>query len=140
MAGPGAYDFEPEYSNEELASISDLDVGVELEVEVVDSGSVERSVSSWCKCGSCKLMPTERECLCCQDVQALDSLIISGTNCITLNNVDFNAVCLNHAVLRASYAALRSQRHGDSIDALPPLLSNRYNSSFGKIKVWAGCF
>ena len=30
MAGPGAYDFEPEYSNEELASISDLDVGVEL--------------------------------------------------------------------------------------------------------------
>ena len=135
MAGPGAYDFEPEYSNEEFTSMSDLDVSVEFEVEVVDSGSVERSVSSWCKCGRCRLIPTERECLCCQDLQALDSLIISSTNCNTLDNVDFNAVCLNHAVLQASYAALRSQRHGDSIDALPPQLSNRYTSSFGKIKV-----
>ena len=54
MAGHGAYHFEPEYSNEELASISDLDFGVEFEVEVEDSGSVQRSVSSWCMCGRCK--------------------------------------------------------------------------------------
>ena len=129
MAEPGAYDFEPEYTVEELTAIANLHASIDLEIEVDGSNIAEsstgRPVGSWCVCNNCQVMATERECLCCQAVPALQGLISSGESCVISNNPDFYAVCLNHAVLRANYASLRSQRHGDDIDALPPQLSNR---------------
>ena len=130
MSGPVAYDFEPEYSSKELDAMTNA-VGAEIEIEIGDGHENIRmgaGVNSWCSGGNCCLMATERECLCCQEVQALDFLMDSGSSNILIciiENADFRAVCLNRGVLGVTYAGLRSQTHGDDIDALPRELSNR---------------
>ena len=34
--------------------------------------------SVWCKCRNCSTMKTEKECLCCQEVEAVRNFILQG--------------------------------------------------------------
>ena len=34
--------------------------------------------SVWCKCGNCFTMKTEKECLCCQEVEAVRDFNLQG--------------------------------------------------------------
>ncbi|XP_064646191.1 uncharacterized protein LOC135499376 [Lineus longissimus] len=121
------YAFEPEYTPEELAE-RELDdghggnvVAVELEVEddvpLDDEGhedGTQMPLEEWCMCRGCMVMPTNFECDCCQDINAITTKLEEATGgdidhvdleCIT-QHPDFQAVCLNRAVLDTIVARL----------------------------------
>ena len=59
-----------------------------------------------CKCGCCKPMSTQRESICCHDIEETKSLIDDShiemrPSCIT-QHADFSNVCLCRAVLTVS--------------------------------------
>ena len=66
-----------------------------------------------CTCGHCSVMSTERESICCKEIEQLAQLLGSGnesnleSQCIT-RHVDFTDVCLCRAVLTV---ALYSHHH-----------------------------
>ena len=64
------------------------------------------------KCGCCKAMSTQRESVCCHNIEEMKSLIDGShiemrPSCIT-QHADFNNVCLCRAVLTLS---LYGHRH-----------------------------
>ena len=71
---------------------------------------------SGCSCGNCQQMPTDPECMCCQEIhQVLDELQhVRAPNdsdpagCI-LDHPGFNAVCLNIWVLETAWLQYRSE-------------------------------
>lgn len=62
-------------------------------------------------CGSCVVMPTARECICCQESDRVNSKRESfnpDTPCIT-QHPGFSSVCLDVYVLETAYYQYRSQ-------------------------------
>lgn len=113
-SGPNPYDFEPTFTEEELQQQAFIVDEVELESDVdlsllgrLGRESRRRSSStSWCTCGNCVVMPSEKECLCCHEVAKLAWLIQESGTCVT-SHQDFQNVCLNQAVLRAAHIMRR---------------------------------
>ena len=61
---PEPYSFEPEYTDEELQTLE----AVRQDAEQIDvEGRIRTNTDWWCKCGTCQPMPTETECLCCNE-------------------------------------------------------------------------
>lgn len=55
-----------------------------------------------CECGSCEVMPTEAECICCSETPAIDHIRDSfGIECITQHQTVIDN-CLNIRVLEVS--------------------------------------
>ena len=52
------------------------DDGDVIERDMLDRKDCDPSV--WCKCRNCSTMKTEKECLCCQEVEAVCSLNLQG--------------------------------------------------------------
>jgi len=65
--------------------------------------------TEWCKCNLCVVMPVNRECLCCAEVDEirLDKLS-SDVTCITLHE-GFKPVVLNKYVLWAALVSLNDR-------------------------------
>ena len=40
----------------------------ELETNLTTLNRIQLGVKVWCKCGECKTMPVNRECLCCHEI------------------------------------------------------------------------
>ena len=38
----------------------------------------DRKDCVWCKCGNCSIMKTEKECLCCHEVEAVRDFNLQG--------------------------------------------------------------
>ena len=63
-----------------------------------------------CTCGNCKAMPTQRESICCQEIEQINSLledpciVEARPSCIT-RHTDFSSVCLCRTVLTVSLFA-----------------------------------
>ena len=82
-----------------------------------------------CTCGHCSVMNTEKESICCREVEQLTRLLGSESEhsseslprCIT-RHTDFINVCLCRAVLTV---ALHSHRHRYGTDDVPED-ENRY--------------
>ncbi|XP_071828109.1 uncharacterized protein [Apostichopus japonicus] len=93
------YMFEPETSEEEAGSDSDV------EIDRLDG-------THWVSCGQCAVMPTARECRCCREIEKVRNVMDEeGAACITLHP-GFEAVCLNPWVLQTAYNVYRQQYGG----------------------------
>ncbi|KAJ8041549.1 hypothetical protein HOLleu_12401 [Holothuria leucospilota] len=56
-----------------------------------------QGTETWCNCGHCTVMPTQRECLCCHEVAKIDRRRKKGSEqptFITLKQ-GFQSVCLD---------------------------------------------
>jgi hypothetical protein len=60
------------------------------------------SVSEWCSCGKCELMPTVVECICCKEIPQVLAKLAESDNaqCIT-QHAKFDAVCVQKEVLQS---------------------------------------
>ncbi|KAK3746312.1 hypothetical protein QZH41_006888 [Actinostola sp. cb2023] len=65
------FQFEPEYSTDE----EEFDSPVSSQSSTETTEQVERvsrlGERSWCQCGGCAAMPTEKECVCCKELRFL---------------------------------------------------------------------
>ena len=64
-----------------------------------------------CQCGECEVMPTNRECICCSEVETVVNKFqesANDINCIT-HHEGFDSVCLNVWVLQTAYFSYRHQ-------------------------------
>ncbi|KAH7979641.1 hypothetical protein HPB49_010231 [Dermacentor silvarum] len=64
----------------------------------------------WCRCKYCGVMPTVEECVCCKDIAEMRTAKL----CVTLET-DFEAPCLNTAVLRVAYIDVHVNREDAEI-------------------------
>ena len=115
---------DPQYSEDfVLSSLDQSSVS-----SVTDNDTVDRlSSRTWCTCNRCTcnrchIMPSERECRCCREGNALDWKMY-GLQCIT-DHENFGAVCLNVDVLRTAVVSMNDVRRGDITEPL----SNRYEA------------
>ena len=77
------------------------------------TGDEDRVVNTeWCSCGTCGIMPTSKECLCCQEMDELDWML-HGLRCI-IQHEDFASVCINGGVPRTAVVEMVDVRQ-DSI-------------------------
>ena len=84
---PEPYSFEPEYTDEELGTLE----AVRQDVE----GRIRTNTDWCCKCGTCQPMPTETECLCCNEwdrvLPSMSRLDDNQNICVTTME-DFSAL------------------------------------------------
>lgn len=78
------YDYEPEWSDDHFAGSSRQGHVPDYLSDSEDD--TQKTVSrlcletdSWCSCGKCCTMPTEKECLCCHEMAKLREKINEGT-------------------------------------------------------------
>ena len=88
------YMYEPE---KDVSSTSSSEV--ELDADNVDNNDIDGNsrVGSleWCTCGQCILEKRDIDCLCCQEVAALNEFFDKeNVGCITENS-EFKTLCLN---------------------------------------------
>ena len=85
----------------------------ESESEARDSEATEpEGHRLWCRCGNCIVMPTVRECVCCQEVAAIQYRIPTESEsltCIT-RNPSFTTVVLDREVLDVTLLLLKDLR------------------------------
>ena len=114
--GYKGYQWEPEYTEEELA---------EIHSGSLDRNSVHaRSTDlSWCTCNLCTPMRQLQESTCCQEFEHYTADYLTDTiSCITLHE-DFALICLNPLVLETAYVTfLRYKRQSGRA---PDVLSSR---------------
>jgi len=72
------YDYEPEYTAEEVEARS------KMAVSVCVPGELASDVASWCQCACCRPMPTWAECMCCRS---------SDLTMGNIKEMNFNEVC-----------------------------------------------
>ena len=72
------FQFEPEriISNHKGFFQDSSDGGDAMERDMFDRKDCDPNV--WCKCKNCSTMKTEKECLCCQKVEAVRDFILQG--------------------------------------------------------------
>ena len=106
------YLYEPE------KDVSDTDSSNESEIDKSSSEedySVEKprvGNNDWCKCGgNCKIEKRNIDCLCCQEVHALNSKFDAKNDigCIT-ESKDFETLCTNKTVLENVLVGLHKAR------------------------------
>ena len=122
------YQFEPE---KEVSDTDDDNTEsiIENEDSIDDDDDEEPKYRAgtldWCSCSNCKIEEREIDCLCCQEVAALNEKIDKfGTKCITKAE-EFQTLCLNEAVLENVLIGLHDSR-GDPIEKKTTNRSYRY--------------
>jgi len=81
----------------------------------------------WCKCGGkCKVEKREIDCLCCQEVHALNSKFDAENNIACITELkDFKMLCTNKTVLENVLVGLHEAR-GDYLEENTSNRSFRY--------------
>ncbi|XP_061170462.1 uncharacterized protein LOC133179792 [Saccostrea echinata] len=119
MSDCKGYQYEPEYNEEELLAAStenNSDLGM---IEENDRGNDK----NWCSCGHCDILPSRRECVCCQEFEHYaENYISSQCPCISQHS-DFEMVSLNRTVLETAYVAF--MRYKRKRGPAPQVLTNR---------------
>ena len=70
--------FEPQHSS---SSGEEISVDKETQEEIQEETSTRSHLGNheWCSCSNCQEMPTENECVCCQEMNVLgDQLDLEG--------------------------------------------------------------
>ncbi|XP_006825802.1 uncharacterized protein LOC102802182 [Saccoglossus kowalevskii] len=74
--------------------------------------------TDWCRCGNCRVMGTDKECVCCRDVVEVTNKM-EGMACICITEYPrFNSVCLDVWVLQTANFYFR-QHYGDRTEDEP---------------------
>ena len=90
-----AYNFEPEYSQEEMTSRS------QHSTAEASSADGVRTSEEWCSCGNCQQMPTSEECVCCKEADFVLPCL-DDHECIT--HLDsYDTLILNPDVLSIAF-------------------------------------
>lgn len=107
------YDFEPEYTEEEIESRKGTNI----------LSAVSPVVSEWCHCACCHDMPTSEECTCCRSSELTCGNIKEGFQCITEDR-RMQTVVLNDDVLSVMYVQmmLDTGKQGKA----PDILDDKY--------------
>ena len=93
----------------------------------IDSSVNRIGKTDWCKCKRCKKETREIDCLCCQEVAALNlKFDFCEMECIT-DSDEFATLCLNKAVLANVLTGLHVSR-GDYLENVSTNRSLRYAS------------
>ena len=71
----------------------------------------------WCKCRKCPPMSTDKESVCCRELDEAHSKI-GDHSCITCNS-SFERVCLDSEVLQTALVAMRDVRFEDYQNPIP---------------------
>ena len=108
------FDFEPEYTDEELKARDQ----VACTLPLTDSNNGNKLVEEWCQCEHCRAMPVAAECVCCWSSE-LTAGWLKGLPCITEDR-RMQSVVLNEDVLTSMYIQmmLDTGKHGRAPDAL----------------------
>ncbi|KAK3748972.1 hypothetical protein QZH41_010818 [Actinostola sp. cb2023] len=81
------FQFEPEYSTDE----EEFDSPVSSQSSTETTEQVERvsrlGERSWCQCGGCAAMPTEKECVCCKELRFLLPVIEGLTDMLHIGSL-----------------------------------------------------
>ena len=109
-----AYQYEPEYTEQELTEMEVSNVSRQREIEE----NPRQYNTDWCSCSNCTSKPLPSECFCCHEFDLLEVVMDVG-ECV----IEFQTVCLNPVVLSTSYVSfLRYKRHRGRA---PDTLTNR---------------
>ena len=95
------YMFEPE--KDDVSSISSSSSEIEDENDSESKTNLEKSSRvgnlEWCKCGECNIEKREIDCLCCQEVDALNSKFDRKSMSCVIESNEFETLCINKLVL-----------------------------------------
>jgi len=117
------YLYEPEKNVSTTSSDSESSTSEGLSSH--DSSVNRIGNTGWCKCEKCEKETREIDCLCCQEVAALNlKFDISKMDCIT-DSDEFKTLCLNKAVLENVLTGLHVSR-GDYLEKISSNRSFRY--------------
>ena len=122
------YKFEPEKyvsetDDEDTESITEDEESSDDDTD--KESSIRVKTLHWCSCSNCKIEEREIDCLCCQEVAALNENIEKfSVKCIT-TATEFQTLCLNKAVLENVLVGLHDSR-GDPIEKKTSNRSYRY--------------
>lgn len=112
--GFNPYMYEPE---KEISSTSSSSSLSEIETSSNDDliSNIRIGNLEWCQCQECKIEEREIDCLCCQEVAALNSKFDrESMHCITQSS-EFDTLCLNKTVLKNVLTGLHVSR-GDFLE------------------------
>ncbi|KAK7502897.1 hypothetical protein BaRGS_00005846 [Batillaria attramentaria] len=102
------YQYEPEAAEPSPLSTAAADNAATEEDATLEDSRFS-SVNNWCLCQACIIMPSVRECKCCQEIPDVRAMTEEeGVGCIC-QHPGFAAVCLNVWVLRTAYYHYRQQ-------------------------------
>lgn len=126
------YMYEPERDVSSASSSNESSDSFEEEISnLVDEKDNVEKVNSrvghidWCKCGECRVETREIDCLCCQEVDALNSKFDTEVmNCI-IQSKDFDTLCCNETVLKNVLTGLHETK-GDHLEKIPSNRSLRF--------------
>ena len=121
------YEYEPEFTEEEMKSISEQGHESSSSEDNSDLDSSRLENLHWCKCRNCVigLTFTVVECKCCQECTILDEKL-QDIKCITQHK-DFENLMLNPSVLELSF--IRHRRY-QNIYKTVTKMSNRQVLSY----------
>jgi len=71
------FQFEPERKQPQKPEYED-DAETTM-IQLPAEARLDRAVTEWCQCQNCKAMPTEKECLCCHEVDEIKYFHLNGT-------------------------------------------------------------
>ena len=101
--------FEPE--KDDVSSISSSSSEKEDENE---NAKLEKSSRvgnlEWCKCGECNVEKREIDCLCCQEVDALNSKFDRENMSCVIKSTEFETLCINKLVPENVLTGLHESR------------------------------
>lgn len=82
MAQIQPFQFEPEYSTDEEGDESFYSSQTSSDDDrEVDERASRLGDRTWCQCGNCVPMPTEKECVCCKEPSFLATAVEGMLNC-----------------------------------------------------------
>ena len=121
------YMFEPE--KDDVSSISSSSSEIEDENDSESKTNLEKSSRvgnlEWCKCGECNIEKREIDCLCCQEVDALNSKFDRENMSCVIKSIEFETLCINKLVLEKVLTGLHESR-GDHMEKTWSNRSLRY--------------
>lgn len=136
MEGPRPYDFDPVFTAEEFQAREIIAEEHRPDEAIPNVRPSRLGNIDWCMCGNCGVMSLEVECVCCHEVDNFERLVASQEGCVTVAT-DFEYVCLNEAVLRATLVMRNDIRgHARNIPFQLDMKSYRY-AAYRMLTYWA---
>ncbi|XP_057295551.1 uncharacterized protein LOC130624317 [Hydractinia symbiolongicarpus] len=103
------FQFEPEFQDDEEHSepeeYSDISLDDANLRAITAEGDRKAGVDGWCTCGHCVVLDTERECICCHEIDEIKYFKLDDCRCITEHD-SFSNVMLDRGVLWTALISL----------------------------------
>ena len=94
------YMYEPEKEISSTSLCSELDYSDDSAKESNQLENTRVGNLNWCNCGNCVFEKMEINCLCCQEVHALNSKFDNKVICYVTESNEFEMLCTSEIVLK----------------------------------------